>query len=81
MNGVAIVSILEFQTFLKKSLLIVENLKRTDNSLFNFQAVGRAVGYMFNQLRLAGFDPKRFHCMGHSLGGHICAYAGKWTQE
>jgi len=48
----------------------------------NTQTVGRAIGNIFQKLKKkAGFKPAQFHCVGHSLGAHACAYAGKWTQS
>ena len=32
------------------------------------QIVGRAVAYMFNELKKAGWSDSQFECVGHSLG-------------
>ncbi|CAG5091321.1 Oidioi.mRNA.OKI2018_I69.PAR.g12968.t1.cds [Oikopleura dioica] len=47
----------------------------------NTQVAGRALGHFFGKLRAAGFNEENFYCAGHSLGAHVCAFAGKWTQE
>ena len=46
----------------------------------NCQIAGRAIAYFFNELRKDGFQGM-LHCGGHSLGAHVCAYAGKYTQS
>ena len=44
----------------------------------NTQAVGRAIGYMFNELKKSGFKSNQFECFGHSLANeaqnHILFY-------
>ena len=48
----------------------------------NTQSVGRAIAFMFNELRTkAGFSSSLFECAGHSLGGHVCSYAAKYTKS
>jgi len=47
----------------------------------NTQAVGRAIGYMFNELKKSGFKSNQFECFGHSLGSHVCSYAAKFTKS
>ena len=46
----------------------------------NAQIAGRAIGYLMNQLKNKGMNVQ-FHCVGHSLGSHVCAYAGYYTQS
>ena len=46
----------------------------------NTQIAGRAIGYLFNQLKKKGLNVQ-FHCVGHSLGSHVCANAGFYTQS
>ena len=46
----------------------------------NTQIAGRAIGYLLNQLKKNGMNVQ-FHCVGHSLGSHVCAYAGSYTQS
>ena len=46
----------------------------------NTQIAGRAIGYLLNQLKKKGLNVQ-FHCVGHSLGSHVCAYAGFHTQS
>lgn len=45
------------------------------------QIVGRAVAYMFNKLKNAGWNVNDFECVGHSLGGQACGYAGKYSKS
>merc|ERR1712046_29950 len=45
------------------------------------QIVGRAVAYMFNELKKAGWNDSQFECVGHSLGGQACGYAGKYAKS
>ena len=45
------------------------------------QIVGRAVAYMFNELKKAGWREADFECVGHSLGGQACGYAGKYAKS
>merc|ERR1711971_1214847 len=45
----------------------------------NTQIVGRQIAYMYNALRQKGFRGE-LHCVGHSLGAHICGYAGSYSQ-
>ena len=45
----------------------------------NTQITGRAIAYMFNELRKEGFS--KFQCVGHSLGGHVCSYAAKYSKS
>ena len=46
----------------------------------NTQVIGRAIAYMLNELIVKyDYDPSQLHCVGHSLGGHVCAYAGKYA--
>ena len=45
----------------------------------NCQIAGRAIAYMFNQLRSSGYSD--FQCAGHSLGSHVCSYAAKYAKE
>ena len=47
----------------------------------NTQAVGRAIAYMFNELKKNGFSASNFECAGHSLGGHVCSYAAKYAKS
>jgi len=47
----------------------------------NTQVAGRALGHFFSQLHAAGLSEDNFYCAGHSLGAHVCAFAGKWTRE
>ena len=30
---------------------------------------------------MKGLSEDNFYCAGHSLGAHVCAFAGKWTRE
>ena len=46
----------------------------------NAQIAGRAIGYLMNQLKNKGLNVQ-FHCVGHSLGSHVCGYAGYYTQS
>ena len=49
-------------------------------SVVNCQVVGRAIAYMLNELIIKyDFDPSLFTCAGHSLGGQVCGYAGKFS--
>jgi len=44
----------------------------------NTQVVGRTIAVMFNELTInGGFRASNFECVGHSLGAHVCSYAGK----
>jgi len=45
------------------------------------QIVGRAVAYMFNELKKAGWRDSDFECVGHSLGGQACGYAGSYAKS
>ena len=45
------------------------------------QIVGRAVAYMFNELKKAGWSDSQFECVGHSLGGQACGYAGSYAKS
>ena len=47
----------------------------------NTQIAGRAIAYLFNQLKRSGFRDNQFHCAGHSLGGHVCSYAAKYAKS
>ena len=48
--------------------------------MINTQVAGRAIAYLLNELIVNfGFDPSLFTCAGHSLGAHVCAYAGKFA--
>ena len=47
----------------------------------NTQIAGRAIAYLFNQLKRSGFRDSQFHCAGHSLGGHVCSYAAKYAKS
>ena len=48
----------------------------------NCRSAGRIIAYFFNELKNKyGFSPKNFTCVGHLLGSHVCAYAGKYSQE
>ena len=38
----------------------------------NTQSAGRAIAYMFNELKNNGFRANQFECSGHSLGSHVC---------
>jgi len=42
------------------------------------QTVGRIIAKMLSQLPMASSS---FHCVGHSLGAHVCSYAGKYLQS
>jgi hypothetical protein len=50
---------------------------------FLFKAVLRAsaiaerAGKSLFKLFKSGLDPQRFHCVGHSIGSHICGNAGR----
>lgn len=44
----------------------------------NAQVVGREIANIYNELILnGGFRPSNFYCTGHSLGAHVCSYAGR----
>ena len=48
----------------------------------NTQSAGRAIAHMFNELKTKeGFRASQFQCAGHSLGGHVCSYAAKYTKS
>jgi hypothetical protein len=43
----------------------------------NFQKVGAEIAKLVNtMISNAGAKASDFHCIGHSLGAHICGYAG-----
>ena len=46
----------------------------------NTQICGRAIAYLLNQLKQKGLNVS-YHCVGHSLGGQVCGYAGKYSQS
>jgi len=46
----------------------------------NTQIAGRAITYLVNTLRTYGFQWE-FHCVGHSLGAHVCGYAAKYARD
>lgn len=46
------------------------------------QIVGAETGLLIkNIIDSLGGDPKKFHCVGHSLGAHSCSYAGTYLQN
>merc|ERR1712130_25536 len=46
------------------------------------QSVGRAIAYMFNELKTkSGFRDAQFECSGHSLGAHVCSNAAKYAKK
>ena len=43
----------------------------------NTQVVGAEIANLVNQMiNKKGAKASDFHCIGHSLGAHICGYAG-----
>nr|XP_042906578.1 pancreatic lipase-related protein 2 isoform X1 [Parasteatoda tepidariorum]XP_042906579.1 pancreatic lipase-related protein 2 isoform X2 [Parasteatoda tepidariorum] len=49
----------------------------------NMRRVGEEVGVFIKRLKglISGFDPKKVHIVGHSLGAHASGYAGKWVKD
>ena len=47
------------------------------NSAFNTQIVGSMIAYFINTLKSLGVKLKDIHLVGHSLGAHVCGFAGK----
>jgi len=46
------------------------------------QVVGAEVGLMMkNIINQLGADINNFHCVGHSLGAHVCSYASNYLQS
>ncbi|VVC96863.1 unnamed protein product [Leptidea sinapis] len=45
------------------------------------QFMGRKLGEIFAVMVQHGFDPSQIHMIGHSLGAHICGFAGKTFQQ
>ncbi|KAF4517958.1 hypothetical protein B566_EDAN005325 [Ephemera danica] len=43
----------------------------------NVNETGAYVGVMYDYLASLGADPGAMHCMGHSLGSHVCGFSGK----
>jgi len=51
-------------------------------SVLNSEVVGRSIAYFLNQLKLdLGVLPSAFHCIGHSLGAHVCGFVGKYAKR
>jgi hypothetical protein len=44
------------------------------NAIKNARKIGEYVGEF---IKLSQIDPLRVHCIGHSLGAHVCGFVGK----
>ncbi|XP_054157498.1 pancreatic lipase-related protein 2-like [Oppia nitens] len=47
------------------------------NSAFNTQIVGSMLAYFIRTLNTMGVNLQNIHLIGHSLGAHVCGFAGK----
>ena len=73
---------LTFEKFVTKKLVALQTNPFYDQVVQNCCSAGRIIAFFLNQLvEKYNFDPSKFYCAGHSLGGHVCAYTGKYSQE
>lgn len=52
------------------------------SSSVDTEIVGAQVGYLIENLLLEfGMSVSQFHCIGHSLGAHLCGYVSNYVQD
>ncbi|RXG68319.1 Pancreatic triacylglycerol lipase [Armadillidium vulgare] len=53
-----------------------------DIALANTKVVGAEIAHFINTLKKEfSFDTKKGHCIGHSMGGYVCGYAGQGVDK
>jgi len=56
------------------------------NASSNIRVVGKELGLLVEQIKKVFYSSNEInkfhvHCIGHSLGSHICAYCGQHTKS